>query len=531
MYPLSVFIRMQSYAGGPSVKYVVIAVFFAILVTVGVMSRRRTSSVNEFFLGGRDVGPWLSGFAYGTAYFSAVLFVGYAGKVGYGFGMASLWVFLGNTLIGTTAAWLLLANRTRVMTARLGAMTMPEFVGARYGTRWLKILASFIILIFLVPYSASVYTGLAYLFEKTFGINYTWALILMAGLTALYLVIGGYIAVARNDLIQGGIMIVGVIVMIAYVLHAHQVGGLTSALHKLHAINPSLTSAWPGWHFDTSSVQGILSSPGLTLISLVILTSVGALGMPKMVHKFYAIKNGKVVLPAMIIATLFAALMTFGAYFTGALTHLFPSAGGFAAAGQFDKIIPTVINQALPSTLVVIVLLLVLSASMSTLSGLVMVSASAITVDLLRGELKRDISKRTEVLIFRIMVVVFIAASVVLAQRQIAIIITLMGISWGVVSGAFIGPYIWGLWSKRVTKAGAWAGMLSGLLVTLIPCFIWGTKFSPVYASAAMVCSIGIVPLVSMFSPAPARELIELAFGEAPADGRVAAEPALEPAD
>jgi Na+/proline symporter len=190
-----------------------------------------------------------------------------------------------------------------------------------------------------------------------------------------------------------------------------------------------------------------------------------------------------------------------------------------------------VINQALPSTLVVIVLLLVLSASMSTLSGLVMVSASAITVDLLRGELKRDISKRTEVLIFRIMVVVFIAASVVLAQRQIAIIITLMGISWGVVSGAFIGPYIWGLWSKRVTKAGAWAGMLSGLLVTLIPCFIWGTKFSPVYASAAMVCSIGIVPLVSMFSPAPARELIELAFGEAPADGRVAAEPALEPAD
>jgi SSS family transporter len=460
-----------------------------------------------------------------------VLFVGYAGKVGYGFGMASLWVFLGNTLIGTTAAWLLLANRTRVMTARLNAMTMPEFVGARYGTRWLKILASFIILIFLVPYSASVYTGLAYLFEKTFGINYTWALILMAGLTALYLVIGGYIAVARNDLIQGGIMIVGVIVMIAYVLHAPQVGGLTSALHKLHAIKPSLTSAWPGWHFDTSSVKGILSSPGLTLISLVILTSVGALGMPKMVHKFYAIKDRKVVLPAMIIATLFAALMTFGAYFTGALTHLFPSSGGFAAAGQFDKIIPTVINQALPSTLVVIVLLLVLSASMSTLSGLVMVSASAITVDLLRGELKRDISKRTEVLIFRIMVVAFIAASVVLAQRQIAIIITLMGISWGVVSGAFIGPYIWGLWSRRVTKAGAWAGMLSGLLVTLIPCFIWGTKFSPVYASAAMVCSIGIVPLVSMFSPAPARELVELAFGEAPAGGRIAAEPALEPAD
>ena len=509
-------------------KYVVIGIFFAILLTVGILSRRRTSSVNEFFLGGRDVGPWLSGFAYGTAYFSAVLFVGYAGKVGYGFGLASLWVFVGNTLIGTTLAWLILANRTREMTGRLNAMTMPEFMAARYGTRWLKIVASFIILIFLVPYSASVYTGLAYLFEKTFGINYTWALILMAGLTALYLVLGGYIAVARNDLIQGAIMIVGVIVMIIYVLRAPQVGGLTSALHKLHAINPSLTSAWPGWHFDTSSVSGVLSSPGLTLISLVILTSVGALGMPKMVHKFYAIRDRSVVLPAMTIATLFAALMTFGAYFTGALTHLFSSANGFAAAGQFDKIIPTVINQALPGVLVVIVLLLVLSASMSTLSGLVMVSASAVTVDLLRGELKRDISKRTEVLIFRIMVVAFIAASVVLAQRQIAIIITLMGISWGVVSGAFIGPYIWGLWWKRVTKWGAWAGMLGGLLVTLIPCAIWGTKFSPVYASAAMVCSLVVVPVVSLLTRAPSRELVARAFGEAPAEGRSAAEPVPE---
>ena len=519
-------------------KYVILAIFVAVLITVGIYSRRRTKTVEDFFIGSRTVGPWLSAFAYGTTYFSAVLFVGYAGKIGYGFGLSSLWIVVGNALLGTMVAWWLLAKRTRNMTGRLGALTMPEFLSRRYGSKAIKIAAALIIFIFLVPYSASVYTGLAYLFETVFKINFTTALWSMATLTAVYLVLGGYLAVARNDAIQGVVMIVGVIVMIYFVIKSPEVGGLSHGLSHLKAINPSLTAAWPGWHFEGSGFTAFLSSPGVELLGLVLLTSLGALAHPKMVHKFYAMKDDTVVRQAIVISTLFAFLMTFGAYFTGSLSHLFPQVAPLAATKQWDAIMPTVINVALPSTVVVIVLLLVLSASMSTLASLVMVSASVVTVDFVRDELKPDMSKTAVVTLMRVLVVVFILLSVLLAQAKIAIIITMMAISWGVVSGAFLGPFIWGLYWRRVGKAAAWSGILVGAGFTLLVGwhYAWNSGYMPVISAIAMLLSLAIVPLVALVTKPASDECIAAAYGDAPAavptptPGRAPQrEPGLEP--
>ncbi len=514
-------------------KYVILAVFVAVLVAVGVYSRRRTKTVDDFFIGSRTVGPWLSAFAYGTTYFSAVLFVGYAGKIGFGFGLSSLWIVVGNAFLGTMVAWWLLAGRTRVMTARLGALTMPEFLGRRYGSKAVKIVAALLIFIFLIPYSASVYTGLAYLFEKVFGIDYTTALWSMAVLTAVYLVLGGYLAVARNDAIQGIVMIVGVIVMIAFVLHAKEVGGLAHGLRTLHHMDPALTAVWPTWHMQGSGFTAFLGSPGVELLGLVLLTSLGALAHPKMVHKFYAMKDEGVVRRAIVISTFFAFLMTLGAYFTGSLSHLFPQVAPLAATKNFDAIMPTVIDVALPSTLVVIVLLLVLSASMSCLASLVMVSASVISVDFVRDEIRPDMSKGSVVTLMRVLVVVFILLSVLMAQAQLTIIITMMAISWGVISGAFLGPYIWGLFWRRVGLASTWAGFAVGAGVTLLVGwhYNWNSAYMPVISSIAMVGSLVVVPVVALFTkPAPA-ECVARAFG----DGEAAvvldtpAEPGLEP--
>jgi SSS family solute:Na+ symporter len=501
------------------VKYGIVILFVAVLVGVGVYSRRRTKSVDDFFLGGRTLGPWLSAFAYGTTYFSAVLFVGYAGKVGWGFGMSGLWIVVGNALLGTLVAWWLMAKRTRTMTQRLDALTMPEFLEGRYGSRALKIASAAVIFVFLIPYSASVYTGLAYLFEEVFGIDYTTALWVMAALTAAYLVIGGFMAVARNDAIQGVVMIVGVIVMIFFIVRAPQVGGFVHGLHKLTAVDPSLTAVWPGWHFEGSGFTAFLGSPGVQLLGLIILTSLGALGHPKMVHKFYAMKDDAVVRPAIVISTLFAALMTFGAYFTGALSHLFPQAYPPAKAGDFDAIMPTVISVALPSTLVVVVLLLVLSASMSVLASLVMVSASVISVDFVRDELRPGMSKQATVTLMRVLVVVFLMLSVVLAQAKIAIIITMMAISWGVVSGGLLGPFIWGLYWKKVGRAAAWAGLVTGVGFTLAVgwYYDWNAKFMPVIASIAMIGSLVVVPVVALFTAPAPDECTQRAFaGEVP---------------
>ena len=136
-------------------KLILLLGFFACMIAVGIYARRSAHDVNGFVLGGRSVGPWLTAFAYGTSYFSAVVFVGYAGQFGWKYGLSATWIGIGNALIGSLLAWVLLGRRTRVMTHHLDAATMPEFFGKRYGSDKMKIVASAIIFIFLVPYTSS----------------------------------------------------------------------------------------------------------------------------------------------------------------------------------------------------------------------------------------------------------------------------------------------------------------------------------------------------------------------------------------
>ena len=197
------------------IKILMLVVFFGIMIGVGFYSRKHASNVDGFVLGGRSVGPWLTAFAYGTSYFSAVIFVGYAGQFGWRYGIASTWIGLGNAFIGSLLAWVILGRRTRIMTQQLSSATMPEFLGKRYGSNALKIGASAIIFIFLIPYTASLYNGLSRLFGMAFNIDYTVCIILMAVLTGVYVIAGGYMATAINDFIQGIIMLFGSVAGIA----------------------------------------------------------------------------------------------------------------------------------------------------------------------------------------------------------------------------------------------------------------------------------------------------------------------------
>ena len=477
-------------------KVFFLIVFFGVMIAVGIASRKHATNVNDFVLGGRSVGPWLTAFAYGTSYFSAVVFVGYAGQFGYKYGLAATWIGIGNALIGSLLAWVILGRRTRVMTKHLSAATMPDYFGKRFDSNALRIAASVISFVFLIPYTASVYNGLSRLFGMAFDIPYAVCVIVMAALTGVYVILGGYMATAINDFIQGIVMLFGIVAVIVAVLNGQ--GGFYQAIVSLSEIESDVAL--------TLGQKGVFASffgPDLpNLIGVVILTSLGTWGLPQMVHKFYAIKDEKAIRYGTIISTFFAIVVAGGCYFLGGFGRLFDTPAIHAADGSvvYDAIIPTMLSS-LSDMLVGIVIVLVLSASMSTLSSLVLTSSSTLTLDFIKGNIVKDMDDKKQLLCMRIMLVFFIAISVIIALDPPTFIAQLMGISWGALAGAFLAPFMYGLYWRGVTKASVWASFACGVLLTVSNMFF---KFiaSPINAGAiAMIAGMIVVPIVSLVTP------------------------------
>ena len=504
-------------------KILMLVVFFGSMVAIGLYCRKHATNVDGFVLGGRSVGPWLTAFAYGTSYFSAVVFVGYAGQFGWKYGIAATWAGIGNALIGSLLAWIILGRRTRIMTQHLSSATMPEFFGKRFDAPKLKIAASIIIFIFMIPYTASLYNGLSRLFEMAFHIDYSICVIVMAILTGIYVIAGGYMATAINDFIQGIIMIVGIAAIIGAVLNLQ--GGFMEALKGMAAVQAveAEVAGTPG-----SSTPGIFASffgpDPVNLLGVVLLTSLGTWGLPQMVQKFYAIKSEGAINKGTIISTIFALIVAGGCYFLGGFGRLFADKIGVNAAGVpvggYDAVIPAMLSS-LPDFLIAVVVILVLSASMSTLSSLVLTSSSTLTLDLLKGRVIKNMDEKKQLSTMRLLIVVFIAISVVLAiiqyKANITFIAQLMGVSWGAMAGAFLAPFLYGLYWKRTSKAGCYASFIFSTVVMTANIF-WRSSFpviiqSPINAGAfCMIFGLILVPLVSLFTPAPDKSLVENAF-------------------
>lgn len=485
-----------------AIKGGMLVVFFGIMVAVGLYCRRNATDVNGFVLGGRAVGPWLTAFAYGTSYFSAVVFIGYAGQFGWKYGIAATWAGIGNALLGSLLAWVVLGRRTRIMTQHLNSATMPEFFGKRFDSKTLKLCASAIVFVFLIPYTASLYNGLSRLFEMAFGIDYTVCVVVMAALTGIYVIIGGYMATAINDFIQGIVMIGGIVAVIAAVLNVN--GGFTEALNSLAQVtDPSVS--------DTPGVFASFFGPDPAgLLGVVLLTSLGTWGLPQMVQKFYAIKNEDAINKGTIISTVFALLVAGGCYFMGGFGRLYAKDVDIATGG-YDSIVPTMLADFSP-LLLAVVIVLVLSASMSTLSSLVLTSSSTLTLDFISGTIIKNMTDKRKVRWMKCLVVAFIAVSVALAIVQykwnVAYIAQLMGISWGTLAGAFLAPFLYGLYWRRTTKTACVVNFLFAT-VFMVANILFQPHFpkllqSPINAGAfCMIAGLIIVPIVSLLTKVP----------------------------
>ena len=489
---------------------VALIVYAVAMALIGCISYGKSKTLDGFLLGGRNVGAWVTAFAYGTSYFSAVVFVGYAGQHGWNIGVGAIWIGVGNAILGCLLSWLLFANKTRKMTKKLNARTMPDYFEKRYASRGMKILSAVIIFVFLVPYSAAVYKGLGSLFSAVFPSVETWVwMLIIAVLTAVYLVAGGYIATAYTDLVQGIIMIAGVVCLVVMTLSHESVGGLSGLIENLSAFTSLPDDPNPTTGAQLTSIFG--GSSFKFLCVNIMLTSFGTFGLPQMIGKFYAIKDTAAIKRGTIISTVFCIVIGCGAYLVGSTSRLI--LGGTLPEGGVDAVIPAVLMKVLGGgtigiILLAVIMVLLLSASMSTLEAVVLTSASAVAVDLIPAVSKKEVSAKKQITLTRVLCLAFVACSFVFATQNIPIIVSLMSFSWGIVSGCFIGPYLWGLFSKKITKIGAFAGILSGLLtvggatlvISLTSGFSAAAARSPEMGVCAMAVSMVVVPVVSLLT-------------------------------
>lgn len=508
-----------------------ILVFYILLmIGIGVSTYKKSSSIDGFVLGGRNVGSWLTAFAFGTSYFSAVVFVGYAGQFGWNYGFSATWIGIGNAVIGSALAWVILGRRTRTMTTHLNASTMPEYFEKRFNSKKLKISSAIIIFVFLIPYTASVYNGLSRLFSMAFNIDYSVCIIAMAFLTAVYVIMGGYTATAINDFVQGIIMLGGIAAVIIFALNTK--GGFSSALEQLGEIEAGVPA---------NTLNSLFGPDPINLIGVVILTSLGTWGLPQMVHKFYAIKSEDAIKKGTVISTLFALVVAGGSYFLGGLGRIYCTSDASDGTGRafieklpngkldFDAIVPALLDSCLPDIMIGLVVVLVLSASMSTLSSLVLTSSSTVTIDLIRPLTKGKMNEKKEVLVMRVFIAVFLIISVVIALNKNAYITTLMSISWGALAGAFLAPFMYGLFSKKITRTAVASCFISGVGITVVHMIIFSLGFfpdaakaaaslklnmaSPINAGAiAMLFGLILVPVVSSFTKNSDQAQLEKAF-------------------
>ena len=501
------------------IRIILTVIFIGLMIFVGFYSRKQARSVDGFVLGGRAVGPWLTAFAFGTSYFSAVVFVGYAGQFGWKYGISSSWIGIGNAVIGSLLAWIVLGRRTKLMTQHIESRTMPDFFGTRFNSQQLRVIASVIAFVFLIPYTAGVYKGISTLFEMGFGVPYEYCVIFMAVFTAIYVILGGYKATAMNDFIQGIIMLFGIVTVIFAVLNSK--GGLTNAMVEMAKIPSDTNPA------ENGQLATIFGPDPWNLLGVVILTSLGTWGLPQMVGKFYSITDEKAIRRGTIISTFFALVVAGGCYFLGGFGRLFPTPDTLPNGKlDFDAIVPSMLAT-LPDFIIALVVLLVLSASMSTLASLVLTSSSTMTLDLIyrdkksapgevqEGSIDDEVSEKIErrkVVVMRVLIMFFIALSLMIALNPPTFIAQLMGISWGALAGAFLAPFMLGLYWRGVTTASVWACFIWGVGLTVVNMLL-GNPINPINCGAiAMVGGFPIVWIVSLLSPKLPKTFVDKIF-------------------
>jgi len=506
------------------IKYLFVLAYVAFILIVGLRSRKEASGGGEgYLLGGRSIGPVVTSFSFAATYISGVCMVN-AGKIGWDWGVGAMWNAWGNVLLSIMFMWGLMGVRSRVMSEKLNVQTLPDYLRLRYGTEYFKLVGSIVVFIFMIPYTAAVFSSLSYMFTSVFGLPYLTAVIIMAVLAAIYLVVGGYKAAAKIDVAQGGIMVLGGIILAIATLRAPEVGGLAQGIERMRNLGTVTTSSGVvttgadlinfGFNGNWSLLMGI--------IPFVLMTSWAPNGLPQMVTKFFAISSAKQVKIGAVVCSILGLLILTGVHTPGMFVHLFYSE---LPAGGTNVLVPDMLTRIFGSGMVgqlclSLILLLVLSASMSTLAGLVLSSSASLGLDFIKGYISKDINEKKTTILLRICTLFFVVAALSLALMNLGVISSIQSLAWGAMSGFFLAPYVYGTLGKWPTKTSAIVGSLVGLAAAVMIPTVIKSYFPAIaqYCTTVNACAVAtvlpliVVPIVSAFTKKVEPERIAFCF-------------------
>lgn len=445
------------------------------VVFVGYIAYKRTDSSEDFLVAGRDTHPYVMALSYGATFISTAAIVGFGGIAGQ-YGMSILWLALLNLVVGIFIAFVFLGKRTRRIGANLKSLTFPDFLAHRFDSKFLKIVSGLIIFLGMTLYSSVVLIGAARFMETSLSVNFQIALLILSIIIAAYVFYGGIKGVMYTDALQGTIMFCGMIFLLFFIFW--QLGGVVQANTALTNMAPlypkeAIAQGGTGW----TSFPKFGSPFWWYLVSTLIMgVGIGTIAQPQLIVRFMTVKSDKELNRSVLIGGIFIAVMPVTAYVVGSLSNVYfyQKLGKTAVevvGGNIDKIIPTFINMALPEWFVYIFLLTLLAAAMSTLSALYHTQGTALGSDVI-GSIKK-LNNDSLVSTTKIGILIAVVISLILGYILPSSIIALgTSLFMGICAAAFLPLYIASIYWKGTTRAGAIAGLLSGLFTSMF-CLIF----------------------------------------------------------
>ncbi|MBQ3180535.1 MAG: sodium/proline symporter PutP [Firmicutes bacterium] len=463
-------------------------VYLALLLGIGVYSYTRSTTFDDYILGGRGLGKWTTALSAQASDMSGWLLMGLPGAL-YVSGLCESWIAIGLG-IGTYLNWRFIAYRLRIFSVSLdNALTMPEYLSNRFhdNKNILKTLTAIFITIFFLLYTASAIVAGAKLFSTIFDFSYLQALIVGWAIILVYTFIGGFLAVCWTDFIQGSLMFLALVIVPSTMLV--MIGG-PDEVGALLANEGSTYLKFSG------------SEEGINWISVLsnLAWGLGYFGMPHIVVRFMAIKDPKELKASRIIATTWVAVTLFAAIVIGLVGRAFVLKYGIdLAASEAETIFLVAIEYIFPSAVAGWLLAAVLSATMSTADSQLLVSASSIANDLVKG-FKNDISEKALLWISRISVLAIALLALVIALDPNNSVMGLVSDGWAGLGGTFSAIMILSLFWRKTSLAGAVSGIVVGGLTVII--WLFFLKDTGIYALLpAFILSALSIIVVSLMTP------------------------------